>query len=474
MLVKHLRRGLRRAFYAAKGYPLYGLMDQLDRTQFASRSEMMELQSEKLRRLIQHCWDSVPYYRRRMDEYGLTPADIRSTADLNKLPVLTRADVRDYQDELLSQGPAAGQPIWCRTGGSTGSPLRVANDLRGQVWANAAYYRGLSWAGYDLDRDRLALLFGGSLDPGRDMGTAKRRPGSLTLSIAAFDVNPETIVDYWHQFSEFRPQFLKGYSGATYVLAHGFKERGLEPFPLKALFTTSEFQPQSLRDVIEDYFQAPVYDYYGSVEINSLGYQCPERNGSYHIPEEHVVIEVESSSGEYSETGDGTFVITDLDNYLMPLIRYRNGDAGALSTAGCRCGRTLKKIQTLHGRTSGFLRATSGAFVSGVSVAYVMRNTESIREYSLIQEETHYCRLLYVGEGDSSGDLSLAVANLQKFLGNDMRIVPEPVDAIPLTKAGKRQFTLCKLNDDLNANHLTGFAAGLNNRVESVAVNSGH
>lgn len=170
----------------------------------------------------------------------------------------------------------------------------------------------------------------------------------------------------------------------------------------------------------------------------------PKRGTSYHIPEEHAVIETLNDRLDGPAPGGGVFAITDLDNYYMPLIRYQNGDAGVLTDAPCPCGRTLKRIEKLYGRISDFLRGANGETVWGGMVDYVMSDTNSIREYCLIQEEPLACQLLYVAEGDVP-ELPTLIANLQQFLGEAMKIQPVRVDAIPLTRSGKRRFTICRL-----------------------------
>ncbi|MBI5761256.1 MAG: phenylacetate--CoA ligase family protein [Planctomycetales bacterium] len=448
MNISNLRSPLRQLHYWLKGYPLYRHREELEKSQFFSRAELATWQDEKLRKLIRHVYQTVPYYRQRMDELKLLPQDIRGVTDLEKFPILNRSDIRRHSANLISSTGSVGRPIWCKTGGTTGEPLRTANDLRGQAWSNAAYYRGLSWAGYELDRDRMACLFGGSLAHGRSVTSSPWRIGGQNLFLSAMDVREETVRDYWNSLQKFQPCFLKAYAAPTYLLAKGFAEAGLPPPNIKAIFTTSEYQPLAQRRFVEQTLHTQVYDYYGSVEINSLGYQCSQRGTDYHIPEEHAVIETLPDPDEQlPEPNGGSFLITDLDNYYMPLIRYRNGDAGVLSDTPCACGRSLKRIGRLYGRISDFLRSTAGTLVYGGTIDYVLGDTHHIREFCLIQETPTLCRLQFVADGTES-EIPRAIERLHQFLGADMRIVPEQVEKIPLTRSGKRRFTISKLDED--------------------------
>ena len=426
------RRMLRQVAHTIKGYPFYTCLKELEASQYWPRAQLEAIQDEKVRKLVKHAYENVPYYRRRMQDLKLCPADVRCTEDLAKLPILGRGDVRDYNRELHAEGRVSGKPITGKTGGTTGTPLRVSNDFRGQAWSNAAHFRGLGWAGYDLDRDLMVTLWGGSLAGDRQIvGVTKWLEKKLFLS--AYDIRGENIERYLDAFRAAGPCFLKAYAGAAYVLATRFEELATDIPSVRAVFTTSEQLPLSQRKTIERVFNTTVYDYYGSVEINSVGYECQYHDG-YHIPEEHVYVETMRDSGN-----SGDFIITDLDNYYMPMIRYKNGDAGELTDVPCPCGRQLRRIGRLHGRVSDLLRSTSGELIDGGMVDYVLGETESIREFTLTQETRSLCRLEYVARRD--GEIPLVIDRLKQFLGAEMTIEATRVSCLPLTSSGKRRFT---------------------------------
>jgi phenylacetate-CoA ligase len=446
MNLRSLRRLVRQGYFWCKQYPLYSLLSQLERTQYAGRAELAAIQDAKVRQLIYHVYETVPFYRRRMEEHGLKPDDFEGVADLARFPILTRQEIRNHPSELITTAGSVGKPVLGNTGGTTGEPVQTWNDLRGTAWGIAAYYRGLSWAGYDLDRDRLAILFGGSLKKGRGILGSRRWWRGLTLSLSSYDVRPDTIREYYDSLRQFQPRFLKGYAQSTYLLAQGFAEAGFPPLRLEGVFTTSEHLPLHQRHYIEKVFETRVFDYYGCVEIHSLGYEC-DRHDGYHIPEEHVLVETIEDPQEEAGANGGAFVLTDLDNYYMPIIRYRNGDAGELTAEPCACGRTLKRIAHLHGRISDLLRCTDGTLVDGGVIDYVLGKTHHIREYCLIQESAQLCRLQYVAD-PTDHEIPTVVDQLRQFLGQDMHVITESVARIPLTKSGKRRFTMSRLQVD--------------------------
>lgn len=443
-MLETLRRAVRRGLYRLKGFPLYSLLDQLQESQYWTRAELTEFQNQKLRRLMQHVYMHVPYYRRVMDELNLVPEDFRETGDLQKLPVLTRQELRKNSAKLRSSAPPSGKPAVYKTGGTTGEPLEIWKDLEAVVWGNAAYYRGLGWAGYNFDRDRLALLFGGSLKAKRSVLRTRGFTAGLNLSLSAFDITSDSLSEYYDRLRRFRPHFLKGYAGAVYLLAMKCLEANYNELNFEAAFTTSEQLPVSQRNIIESAFGCEVFDYYGCVEINSLGYECEFHQG-YHIPEEHAVVEVvpEANVGVESH-GCGALLLTDLDNYQMPLIRYKNGDAGTVLDEPCACGRKLRRIAPLMGRVADLLLRTDGTPVLGGIATYVFRETRLIREFCLIQEELRRCRLQYVSD-DSDDEVADAIVVLKRFLGADMEFITERLDHIPRIAGGKRRVTMSKI-----------------------------
>jgi phenylacetate-CoA ligase len=182
-----------------------------------------------------------------------------------------------------------------------------------------------------------------------------------------------------------------------------------------------------------------VYDFYGCGECNSLGFQCEEGN-TYHIPEEHVILEVESDNGKTELRGKGGVVITDLDNYAMPLLRYQNGDYLTLGDEACSCGRSLRLISKLEGRTSGFLLDINGQLVSGGICDFIMSGMDVINEFQVRQDALDHIRVILVPREELTKDHYDYVENtFRYYLGEAVNVDVEIVDKIPRTKAQKLQ-----------------------------------
>ena len=156
--------------------------------------------------------------------------------------------------------------------------------------------------------------------------------------LLGYDVAQDNVYAYIDSIRRSRVPFLIGYASSLYSLARMLVERG-ETLPVQAVFTTAERLLPSWANTMRQAMHCQVYAYYGSGECNSLGYQC-QQGEAYHIPEEHVVLEVEPDGGHTDRLGTGQVLLTDLDNYTMPLVRYRNGDYMTIGDTSCACGRS--------------------------------------------------------------------------------------------------------------------------------------
>jgi len=417
-------------------------LDFLDTSQYWAPPQMQELRDRKLCALVAHAYEQIPFYRRLLDERGVQPQSIEGVHDLPKLPVLTKDMFHAHWSELRARDVPDSQVRVLQTGGTTGIPMRVARDNVSTAWAVASYIRGVKWAGLTL-RHRRVQLFGGALGIQR----ARRfdRPRTWfrgEVFLPAFELGPHNVGNYVARIRRSGAQFLIGYASACYALATLVKAAG-EPLLFRAVLPTAELCPPDWADTIACVFSAPVLPYYGCGEVNSLGYSCPE-GGVYHTCDEHAVIEVENDAGHVALEGEGAFLITDLDNRAMPLIRYRNGDGGQLAAPGCPCGRTLGRILRLDGRVNDMLVTTTGARFSGVIGTHTFRLIDHVESYQVVQRAPGQATVRIVrGPGyDPAVEEPKVYSIFRKHLGEGSQVAIEYVTSIAKTPAGKARFVI--------------------------------
>jgi phenylacetate-CoA ligase len=375
-----------------------------------------------------------------MQERRIRQEDIASVEDLVKLPTLTKGIVRNEAKQLVAKNLSAMNVTWAKTGGTTGEPMRVCRNRECTALANMCYERGLRWGGRTVD-EPMIRLFGGSL--GIDKISFTRRVGDLIrgdLFIPAFELRADNAVSYFEKIKRSKCQFVIGYASAIYRLAVLAKEFN-EEIELTAAFPTAELMLPDWEETIRNTFKCHILPYYGCGEVNSLGYSAPESYG-YLIPEEHALIEIRQSDGQTQLYGDGRFLVTDLDNYAMPIIRYANGDAGRISAADGHF--PFSWIERLDGRYNSLLMTDTGDLISGVIGTHVFRHTLSVQSYRIIQEEPLKVVIKIVPRSGtlSQNDRELILHLFAKHLGNRMEIAIETVLDLPVPPSGKSVFVV--------------------------------
>jgi phenylacetate-CoA ligase len=403
---------------------------------------MRELRDHKIRELVRHAYDQIPHYRQLLDERRIDPGSVEGLQDLRKLPVMTKEMFHAHWPHLRARDVPDDRAGVVPTGGTTGIPMRIARDDTGDAWGVACYIRGLKWAGL-TPRHRRVRLFGGSLAiQHTDCLDGLRRWFRGDLFLPAFELGPHNIGEYASTIRRSGARFLIGYASACYSLANLTEAAG-ERLSFTAVLPTAELCPPEWADTIARVFSAKVLPYYGCGEVNSLGYSCPS-GAAYHTCDEHAVIEVEDDAGRVSFEGDGAFLITDLDNRAMPIIRYRNGDAGELAGPGCPCGRTLRRIVRLDGRVNDMLVTTTGTKLSGVIATHSFRLIDHVESYQVVQRAPGQVLIRIVpGPGyDRAVEEPKLHAIFGKHLGQGADVSVQYVASIAKTPAGKARFVI--------------------------------
>jgi len=434
----------RHTWWALKRYPAYRIASLLEDSQWWSRKKLEAFRDNKLACLVEHCYHHVPYYRRVMQERDLKPQDIQSAADLGKLPLLTKDIVRTHCRDLRATNVADTEVIIASTGGTTGEPMRIAKAPRDAAWANMCFERGLSWGGLAPGGNRVHLTGGsiGAVKRTRQQTASDWLSGRLHL--LAYDLGEKTLYEYTTAIRRSGVQFIVGYASNIYLLARLLHERG-ESLNLRAVFTTAELLLPKWAATIKKVLNCSVYSYYGCGESNSLGYQCHEGD-AYHIPEEHVILEAKSDDSETGLPGRGRVLITDLDNTAMPLLRYQNGDYVTLNDTPCSCGRSLRLISKLEGRTYEFLLSTSGELVSAGICDVILGNVGSVREFQVRQDAAGHVRVIVVPSKKLTDEEKTYIRqSFQFYLGEAFNVDIENVNRIPRTNAQKLQTAINEL-----------------------------
>jgi phenylacetate-CoA ligase len=207
------------------------------------------------------------------------------------------------------------------------------------------------------------------------------------------------------------------------------------------IFCTGEVLYPSQRTKLEKVFGAHVATYYGCNEVGGMAFEC--EYGNLHVTEEHVILETVDEDGQPVWDQPGRILITDLDNRIMPLLRYELGDVGTLTRQPCQCGRGLLVLKELQGRRQDLLQNARGDILPAIFFAERSRMLRSIRAYQFIQRKINEIVFRYVPNGSTAdSEVNDLCAAVKQQLGTDMRVICERCDSISLTPRGKTRLVV--------------------------------
>jgi phenylacetate-CoA ligase len=424
-----------------RGQRTLAKLEALERTQWLAPAELSELQFARLRQLVDYAYRYSPYYRQLLDEHDLPPSRLRSHADFEKIPPLTRDDVRRHFHELRTT-PRRPRARRHSTGGSTGVPVTVLVDRERVEITDAVRLRSHGWFGLEPGA-REIVLWGSPIELTKQDRLRSVRDWLVNSKLlSAFDLREVTLEQYGGVIRRYQPEKVFGYASALYVLAcHLAKARGRPLGGLKAIFATAEPLFDFQRDAIANVFGCPVAVEYGARDAGLMANECPE--GGLHIPAESMHLEILGGDAD----GQGEIVATNLYSFAFPIIRYCTGDRGSLAAAGCRCGRGLSCLRAVDGRQTDFLLTSTGRVLHALSIIYILRELPRIRQFRVLQEAVDHVVVSIVPEpAFSSADESALVARVHGLLGHDVRVDIERLPAIRTTASGKFRYVESKVS----------------------------
>ncbi|WP_343253134.1 phenylacetate--CoA ligase [Ligaoa zhengdingensis] len=317
--------------------------------------EIKALQSYRLSKMVRHAYENVPFYKRKLDELGVAPDDIRSVDDLSKLPFTYKQDLRDNYPYGLFAVPHDQIVRIHASSGTTGKQTVVGytqNDI--DMWSECCA-RALTAAGED-EKSYIHVSYGYGLftgGMGMHYGAEKIHATVIPASVGNTKRQIQIIQDFGSTLICCTPSY-------AVLLGETMRDMGIDTSKLKlrAGFFGAEPWTEEMRQKIESLLNIKAYDIYGLSEIAGPGvsFECPEQTGM-HINEDHFIPEIiNPDTGEVLPEGEqGELVFTCVSKEALPLIRYRTRDIATLTRKPCSCGRTLIKMLKPAGRTDDML-----------------------------------------------------------------------------------------------------------------------
>jgi phenylacetate-CoA ligase len=424
------------------GSKFSGWFKEVMQNQWLSKVELEEIQVTKLKKLVDHAYKNVPYYTNLFNEYDLKPHDINSLSDLHKIPILTKADLQKNLNLLKARNYRAKDLFLKGTGGSTGTPTKFYIDKIHWDYMRAGQYRFYHWTGYKFG-DRHALFWAAPQDLA-EVVRIKDRFWNYFLNktwISGFHFTQQDMAMATETINKKRPTLITGYANVLYTFARFVQEKSLALYTPKAVVSTAEVLFDQQKEVIQNAFGCKVFNRYGCREMCDIAQTCPESGNLLHVNSDNIILET-IKNGKVTDKGEvGEIILTDLNNFASPFIRYRNDDLGMLVDKSCSCGRSLPLIEMSHGRIHNIITTPEGKYIYGMFLYYLFYELEGVLEYQIIQEDIDHLFVIIVrSENYKAQTTQWLHDRLQKACGSMMQIRFEFPESIPKLGSGKYCF----------------------------------
>lgn len=340
----------------------------LKKSQYWDETQIYEYQLKKLKKLIDYSSKNVPYYEELFRKIKLKSTDIKNVDDIFKIPILTKETLQKENANLISKSFNWKFVKKSKTGGTTGVPALVYKDVNDRSFTWASYYRWFEWMGLEYF-DSTTTFWGARTVLSTPLKSKIK--DYLTqfiqnnIVLNSFNINEKTAEIYYKTISKQNPYLLKGYLSSLLDFAKFVESNNWKFNKLKAISTTTETLLPNNREYLESVFKVPVFDQYGCGEISGISYECSKHEG-LHINQEHVICEILDSQNSHLINQSGRLIVTDLDNYVMPLIRYENGDIATITDKKCTCGVNQPLMKSIEGRSIDTIMLKNGNKVHGV------------------------------------------------------------------------------------------------------------
>lgn len=425
------------------------------RVPFLSPEWIQKLQEYRLHSILRHAYDTVPFYRRIMDEKGLKPRDFQTVNDLNQLPLINGRIMSSQPDDFVSSDYRKDSSRQTFYSSGTQSYVRrvihfdnfsvllkLARNERDRMILNRLV--GKSWG-----QRQLYIYPPPSQEPGPDRkiqdywtaGTFFRNTVAKRHTIT-MDLSFEEVAKRIHAL---KPQVVFSYGSYIDQFFRFLSERQLKIDMPKVWVYGADMLSPGGKDLIENEFGCFVYSVYQSTETGRLGFQCERRQG-FHLNIDLCAVRLVNAQGNDVAPGEiGEVVISNLHNRAMVLLNYKLDDIGSLGTEPCQCGRSLPVLNHLEGRRSDSLELSDNRSISALTLEgycrHELKPTLQVQLQQLQKNEITW-RIVPFSNTDLTELQGQLIERTRSIVGEDVKVAVEFVPDIPRTPQGKFQKVL--------------------------------
>jgi len=420
-------------------YKVADFLKHYRKSQFFTKDQILKIQCEKLQKLINYSVKNIKFYSSFFKQSNVKPTDIKKPEDLIKLPVMTKQIYREnFPNNIVDLNSNKNDLILNNTSGSSGTPFNFyqSRRLKGQAAARLIFF--YEWAGRKYG-EPFARIWG-VVNSNFKIGLFNKYIEN-SLVINAFDLGEHTFSRFFKEIKKKKPKLLEAYTSGAYAFSVLMKNHNVSlniPATIVSGETLYEFQI----NLIKKYLNTEIFNRYGCREFGNIAQECSEHNG-LHIIQEDFIVEILDNNNQPVKEGDkGKIIVTSLDNYSMPFIRYQIDDIGIISTKDCTCGRNLKMLESIEGRVTDMIYSPAGKHISLYFFALIFQGlSDYINEFQVVQKKKSDELVLKVVPTKKYNDeIENKILNQVKKMDDSFRIFIEKVDEIKPEYFGKKKY----------------------------------
>jgi len=411
--------------------------------EFASLEIINKMQWARIVKLLNHAATNAPYYRDLFRREHIALKDFRSMRDFARIPILSKKTLQEQPKDLLATNVDERRRQRNASGGSTGEPVQFYQDRFYWDYARASQWFVESWWGI-RPGDRTASIWG--CDRDLPQQTWKERLSQEICQVRtcnAFALTEQRMEAFARMLMTWQPKFVVGYASALELFSRFLLDRPQLRIRPIAVKSTAEVLRTEQRSVIREAFDCPVYNFYGSREVNNLAAECPTFSG-LHVNTLGRLVEIVDEYGEPVVPGvPGRILVTDLTNFTMPFIRYEIQDIGSWAQKPCDCGRPFPLLSEVAGRSSDFIVTPGGRIIHGEYFTHLFYELPQVARFQLVQNAISEVEVKIELK---PGEEHLPAVELQnkmtKALGPGVNVEIKRVERIDRSVSGKHRFTV--------------------------------
>lgn len=424
----------------------YGLLRQFREFEFAPLERVTAYQYGRLFELIKHANEHVPYYRQLFKEQGVIPENLHLPQDFSSIPVLSKNTLRERLSELIADNADRSHLKLNASGGSTGEPVQFYQD--NAYWGSARAIRWMfeGWWGIQPG-EPTASVWGTDRDLGESHWKERLNYRISQVRICnAFALTEASMDQFAKALQSWKPRLINGYASALEMFSRFLIGRQKWRIRPRAVASSAETLSDQQRAVIEQAFEAPVYNFYGSREVNNLAAECPAHSG-LHTNMLTRYVEIVDEQGKAVPPGvPGRVLVTDLANAAMPFIRYENGDIANWAQNACGCGRPFRLFEKVWGRSSDFIITPGGKFVHGEFFTHLFYPLSEVQTFQIKQTSLNEIQVSIVPRpGVDHVEVQKLAQQIRGMMGTEVNCVFRIVRDIERPASGKHRFTISEV-----------------------------